>query len=355
MPIPSHDICYEAISNKDSRYDGVFVTAVTSTKIYCRPSCSARTPLRKNVTFFSVPAAAEAHGFRACKRCHPKEIDMRDEQAAQVQRICDYINAHLTESLTLEELSAVVYWSPTHLQRTFKEMMGISPRQYTDAQRMSHFKQGLQAGETVLNASIDAGFSSTSRLYEKTADHIGMTPVAYQKGGEEMTIAYSLAACSLGALLIARTERGICSVEMGDDEQTLIDKLYSEFPNAQITRDDAYLQSAMQTTLNYLGGWQPHLDLPLDIRMTAFQQRVLDELKRIPYGETRSYGEIASAIGQPKAARAVGNVCNKNPVPILIPCHRVVRSDGRIEGYAFGTDRKRILLDMEREHANITE
>lgn len=355
MSIPAPDICYEAISNRDSKYDGVFVTAVTSTKIYCRPSCPARTPLRKNVRFYSLPAIAEANGFRPCKRCHPREIDVRDEQASRVQLVCDYITEHLTETLTLDDLSAVVYWSPHHLQRTFKDVMGISPRQYTDAQRMKHFKHGLQEGASVLDAAVDAGFSSTSRLYEKTDDHIGMTPVTYQKGGAEMTIAYSVTDSTLGALLIARTERGICAVEMGDEETKLIDTLHNEFPQAEIVRDDAYLQPAMQQTLDYLGGWQPHLDLPLDIRMTAFQQRVLDELKRIPYGETRSYGDIAKAIGKPKAARAVGNVCNKNPVPIIIPCHRVVRSDGSIEGYAFGTHRKRILLDMERESVGEVE
>jgi AraC family transcriptional regulator of adaptative response/methylated-DNA-[protein]-cysteine methyltransferase len=347
MTLPAPDICYEAVKTKDNSYDGQFVVAVKTTGIYCRPSCPSRIPKAENVTFYTMPAAAEAHGFRACKRCHPKAVELVDEQALRVQEICEYIQAHLDDSLTLDDLSAQIYWSPFHLQRTFKDIMGITPRQYVEAQRMNHFKTRLKAGDTVTDAALEAGYSSSSRVYAQSDAHLGMPPSTYQQGGSETTIAYSVADSVLGKLLVAMTERGVCSVEMGDNESPLVERLHTEFPQAEVVRDDSALQQTLQTVVAYLNGWQPHMDLPLDIRVTAFQQRVLDELKRIPYGETRTYAEIAQAIGQPKAARAVGNACNKNPVPLIIPCHRVVGSNGSLTGYAFGLERKKTLLDME--------
>lgn len=348
MTLPQPDMCYQAVEANDNSYDGQFVVAVKTTRIYCRPSCPARTPLRKNVMFFAVPEAAEAQGYRDCKRCHPKEVNPVDEQAQRVQTICQHINTHLDESLSLDDLSAQVYWSPYHLQRTFKQVMGISPRQYIDAQRMVHFKERLKAGDSVTGAALEAGYSSSSRVSAQSNDHMGMPPSTYRNGGSDTTIAYSITDSPLGKLLVAMTERGVCSVEMGDTENPLVEQLQREFPKAAILRDDALLQDALQAVLDYLSGWQPHIDLPLDIRVTAFQQRVLDELKRIPYGETRSYGEIANAIGKPKAARAVGNACNKNPVPLIIPCHRVVGSNGNLTGYAFGLERKQTLLEIEK-------
>lgn len=349
MTLPTPDRCYQAVAANDSRYDGQFVVAVKTTRIYCRPSCPSRTPLRKNVTFYAVPEAAEAQGYRACKRCQPRDVNPVDEQAQRVQAICQHISAHLDESLTLEDLSARVHWSPYHLQRTFKQVMGITPRQYLDAQRMAHFKERLKAGDSVTDAALDAGYSSSSRVYAQANDHMGMPPSTYQNGGRDTTIAYSIADSPLGKLLVALTERGICSVEMGESASPMVEQLRREFPQAAVVRDDAALREALQAVLDYLHGWQPHIDLPLDIRVTAFQQRVLDELKRIPYGETRSYGEIAKAIGNPRAARAVGNACNKNPVPLIIPCHRVVGSNGDLTGYAFGLERKQTLLDLEKQ------
>lgn len=350
MTIPQTETCWQAVVDKDARYDGQFVTAVKTTGIYCRPSCPARRPKRENVDFYPLPAAAEAQGFRACKRCNPRSVTLQDEQALRVQQLCDYIQHNVDADLSLEDLSQVVYWSVFHLQRTFKEVMGISPRQYVEAQRMLRFKQELKAGARVTDAALEAGFSSSSRVYSQTEAYLGMSPSTYQRGGASMQIHYSLAESSLGYLLVAMTERGVCALEMGDEAQALIQRLHEEFPAAYIERDDiGQVAQALQAVLAYLQGWQPHLDLPIDIRVTAFQQRVLDELKRIPYGETRSYGEIAQAIGNPKAARAVGQVCNMNPVPIIIPCHRVIRGDGKIEGYAFGTERKKILLDLEQQ------
>jgi len=349
MTLPEPTICYQAVVSNDRNYDGRFVVAVKTTGIYCRPSCPSRTPKRENVTFFRIPAAAEKEGFRACKRCHPQETQAADEQAQRVQQVCQYIQTHLDESLTLGDLSTEVHWSPYHLQRTFKQIMGITPRQYIDAQRMTHFKNRLKAGDSVTNAALDAGYSSSSRVSAQADTRMGMPPSIYQQGGKEMRIAFSMTDSPLGSLLVAMTERGICSVEMGDAEAPLVERLKEEFPQADLTRNDQELKQALQAVLDYLNGWQPHIDLPLDIRVTAFQQRVLDELRRIPYGETRTYGEIAAAIGKPKAARAVGSACNKNPVPLIIPCHRVIGSTGSLTGYAFGLERKQILLNLEKD------
>ncbi len=349
MTQPDASVYWQAVVDKDKAYDGQFVVAVQTTGIYCRPSCSARLPKRENVNFYSVPAAAEAQGFRACKRCTPQMTFPQDEQAQRVQMLCTHIEDHLESSLTLDDLSEVAHWSPYHLQRTFKQVVGITPRQYADAQRIRAFKQSLKAGESVTNAALDAGYSSSSRVYERANQVMGMTPTMYQEGADDITIAYSIARSPLGYLLVAMTTRGVCAIEIGDDKASLVEQLHREFPAAHIYEDKDYITYAMQAILDYLQGWQPHLDLPLDIRVTAFQQRVLDELKRIPYGETRSYGDIAKAIGQPKAARAVGNACNKNPVPLLIPCHRVVGSTGKLTGYAFGLERKAQLLDMESQ------
>lgn len=344
-----NDTCWQAVIESNSEYDGDFVVAVKTTRIYCRPSCPARTPKRENVTFYTMPAAAEAQGYRACKRCHPRKANVPDEQAERVGMLCDHIKAHLDDPLTLDDLSTVAHWSPYHLQRTFKQVMGITPRQYAEAARIKAFKQALKAGDTVTNAALDAGFSSSSRVYERANQSIGMTPTTYQDGGDDVTIAYTIGESPLGRLLVAMTVRGVCAVEMGEDDDALVAQLRKEFPAAFIYEDEHYVQAAMRTVLDYLEGWQPHIDLPLDIRVTAFQRRVLDELQRIPHGETRSYKEIAEAIGSPKAARAVGNACNKNPVPLVIPCHRVVGSNGKLTGYAFGLDRKKYLLIMEKK------
>jgi AraC family transcriptional regulator, regulatory protein of adaptative response / methylated-DNA-[protein]-cysteine methyltransferase len=351
MSMPSVENCWQAVSQRNQDYDGQFVVAVKTTGIYCRPSCSSRTPKRENVQFYEEPKEAERMGFRACKRCHPKDSFALDEQAERVQMLCDYIQANLmSEKLSLEDLSHVAHWSPFHLQRTFKEVMGITPRQYAEARRIKCFKEQLKAGLSVTTAAMDAGYSSSSRVYDHAYSRLGMTPSDYQQGGDDITIAYHIAESPLGRLLIGMTERGICAIEMGSNDEELVKKLHKEFPAAYIYPDEEYLHVAMQAVLDYLQGWQPHLDLPLDIRVTAFQQRVLDALLRIPYGETRSYGEIAQMIGQPKAARAVGNACNKNPVPLVIPCHRVVGSDGDLVGYAFGLERKEQLLKLEKEN-----
>ena len=343
------DTCWQAISSNDSAYDGQFVYAVATTGIYCRPSCRSRLPKRDNVRYYTLPEAAEGDGYRPCKRCQPQAQATPDETVQRVRTVCRYIQAHLDEKLTLEALGEVVHSSPFHLQRTFKRILGITPRQYADSCRMRRFKGELRDGQRVTDAIYAAGYGASSRVYERCDSHLGMTPSHYAKGGAGLTIFYAVTPSALGQLLVAATERGVCAVIMGDTEQVVCKKLNAEFAEAEIVRDDMYLSESIEQLLAYLDGWQPHLDLPLDIRTTAFQQRVLDELRKIPFGETRTYGEIAAAIGKPKAARAVGRACGANPVPLLIPCHRVLGSNGSLTGYAYGEDRKRHLLDLEQQ------
>jgi AraC family transcriptional regulator of adaptative response/methylated-DNA-[protein]-cysteine methyltransferase len=349
MSIPAPEICWQAVVEKDRNYDGQFFLALKTTGIYCRPSCPSRTPLRENVTFYELPAAARAAGFRPCKRCQPDHHTAQEETLARIESLCAFIDSHLDDPLTLQVLGEHVGWSSYHLQRTFKAVMGISPRRYVDARRAEQFRANLKTGQGVLQAGIEAGYRSSSRIHEQSSTHLGMTPSTYRSGGETLVIRYGLASSPLGSVLVAMTGRGVCALRMGEDDNRMIISLSEEFPLAQLIRDDAGVSAALRAVLDYLQGWQPHIDLPLDIRVTAFQQRVLDELCRIPYGETRTYGEIARTIGQPKAARAVGNACNRNPVPIIIPCHRVIGSDGSLTGYAFGIERKQHLLDLERK------
>lgn len=343
---------WQAVMSRDSGLDGAFVYAVRSTGIYCRPSCPSRRPERGQVRFFAQPDAAEQAGFRACKRCRPREASSREEQVAIVQQLCRYMEEHLESTLTLNDLGEQAHLSPFHLQRMFKSVMGITPRQYAEAVRVGQFKERLKEGETVTAAIFDAGYSSSSRLYERVHTQLGMTPVTYRKGGAGMHIRYTVTDSPLGRLLVAVTEKGICSVCLGDDDLLLEAALKGEYPAADIQRDDADLSEEVLAILRYLRGQQPHLDLPLDVQATAFQWRVWQELQAIPYGSTRSYSEIAQAIGQPGAARAVARACATNPAALVIPCHRVVREDGNPGGYRWGSERKRRLLEQEQEQSS---
>jgi len=271
-----------------------------------------------------------------------------NSQTELIEQVCIYLSEHACDTITLDELGEKFHVSPTHLQRVFKQVTGITPRQFTDACRMGRFKRQLQQGASITEALYDVGFGSTSRLYERADNYLGMTPSAYRKGGKDMTIIYQTITCPLGVLLVGATQRGICAVKLGANVADLHAALEREFPRATLMQEDETIGEWVQQILDYLNGWRPHLDLPLDIQATAFQRRVWEELLRIPYGETRTYGEIAQAIGSPKSARAVGNACGANPVPLLIPCHRVVQSDGSVGGYAFGPERKQKLLEMEK-------
>ena len=340
---------WQAVAAKDSRFDGQFVFAVSSTKVYCRPSCPSRRPRRENVTFFEFADAAEQAGFRACLRCEPRRSGVVDSRVEMVQRVCRLLDASQTETVKLADLAADAGVSTFHLQRTFKRIMGISPRQYLTARRFGNFKTLVREGEPVTKALYDSGFNSSSRLYEHAPQELGMTPATYGRGGRGINISYTIAASPLGQLLVAVTDRGVCAVRMGDTEAELEKDLSAEFPAATIRRDDSALREPVKKILNHLANKEPQLDLPLDIRSTAFQRQVWEKLRAIPYGRTVSYGEVAKSLGKPGAVRAVGRAWATNPVALVIPCHRVVREDKTLGGYRWGLERKQKLIDHERK------
>lgn len=346
---------WRAVTGRDSRFDGAFVYAVRTTGIYCRPSCASRKPRRDNVDYFPLPESAEQAGYRACLRCRPAEAEPRDPQLEMVRRVCRYIDENAGGEgggeggpPTLAQMGRHVGISPHHLQRTFKRHLGISPRQYADARRLGRLKAGLRRGEGVAPALYDAGYGSPSRVYERAPGQLGMTPATYAKGGRGARIGYSVVGCALGRLLVAATATGVCAVYLGDHDGELGEELASEYPAAEIVRDEAGLGRWTALLVNYLAGAEPRLELPLDVRATAFQWRVWEELRRIPLGETRTYGEIAARLGKPKAQRAVGRACATNPVSVVVPCHRAVREDGGLGGYRWGLERKQALLERER-------
>lgn len=339
---------WQAVLERDSQANGTFVYGVRSTGIYCKPSCPSRKPGREQVVFFSAPAAAEQAGFRACRRCQPRsQSDINDEHVELVQRACRYIEEHLDETLRLEQLGAELGLSLAYAQRLFKRVMGISPRQYAEAQRLERLKSQLKEGTSVTRTLYEVGYSSSSRLYERAPAQLGMTPTSYKRGGVGMTIAYTIVDSPLGRLLVAGTELGICRVGLADSDEILEETLHNEFPAAEMYKDGEHLRPWLEEIIRHLAGEQPNLSLPIDIRATAFQWRVWEELRAIPYGQTRSYSQIARAIGNPQARRAVAQACKQNPVPLIIPCHRVVRDDGSLGGYRWGTRRKQLLLAQE--------
>src|SRR5262245_54177800 len=342
------DQLWQAVMAKDARFDGQFVFAVSSTGVYCRPSCPSRRAHRERVKFFELPAAAEQAGFRACLRCQPQRARILDPQVELVQRVCRLLNSNENESLKLPELASQAGVSQFHLQRTFKRVMGISPRQYLAARKIDNFKTLVRKGESVTSSLYGSGFNSSSRLYEHAAEELGMTPATYSRGGRGVNISYTITASPMGRLLVAVTERGVCAVRMADSEVELEKDLREEFPNAELKRDDSALRESVQKILNHLEKNEPRLDLPLDIKATAFQRQVWEHLRTIPYGETVSYGDVAKALGKPGAVRAVGRACATNPVALVIPCHRVVREDKTLGGYRWGLDRKKKLLEHER-------
>jgi AraC family transcriptional regulator, regulatory protein of adaptative response / methylated-DNA-[protein]-cysteine methyltransferase len=338
---------WRAVVSRDARFDGIFVFAVSSTGVYCRPSCPARRPKQVQVLFFDRFETAERAGFRACRRCKPQLARAADPELQRVQRICRSIESHLEEALTLSSLSTKEGVSSFNLLRLFKRKLGITPRQYADACRLHHFKIHVKKGDSVTNAIYEAGYGSSRGLYERAPLQLGMTPATYRRGGLGMRIDYTITECSLGQLLVASTERGICAVRLGDSATELKAAFLKEYSAADIRRDSSALRGVINLLLNYLAGQHPDLDLPLDVRTTAFQWRVWEELRRIPYGSTRSYSEIAKAIGHPKAVRAVARACAANPVALVIPCHRVIQADRSLGGYRWGSKRKRALLAQE--------
>ena len=344
----NNDQLWQAVVAKDASFDGQFVFAVSSTGVYCRPSCPSRRAHRERVRFFDLPEAAEQAGFRACLRCQPQRARVLDPQIELVQRVCQLLNSEDQETLKLGELASQLGVSVFHLQRTFKRVMGISPRQYVAARKFGNFKALVRKGESVTSSLYESGFNSSSRLYEYASEELGMTPATYSRGGRGVNISYTIADSTMGRLLVAVTERGVCAVRMSDDDAELEKDLREEFPYAQITRDDTALRETVTEVLNHLDNNESRIDLPLDIRATAFQRQVWEKLRAIPYGETVSYGDVAKALGKPGAVRAVGRACATNPVALVIPCHRVVREDESLGGYRWGLERKKKLLEHER-------
>ena len=342
------DKYWQAVITRNRNYDGRFVYGVISTKIYCQPSCPSRKPRRENVLFFLQPMEAENNGFRACKRCFSQN-QLEKKHLELTQQICNFIDKQIDNPPTLTELASKFNISQYHLQRTFKKIVGITPKQYAEARRMESFKNQLRQGEKVVNAIYEAGYNSSSSLYESTASHLGMTPNNYKQGGKDSLITYTIILCSMGFLLVATTDKGICSVKLGDTKEELEEILYKEFHQAELIFDREIHQDWVKEILNFIDGNQPHLDLPLDIRGTAFQKQVWQALQKIPYGETCTYKDIANQINKPASIRAVGNACGANPTALIIPCHRVVKNDGSLGGYRWGIERKRKLLFQESQ------
>jgi AraC family transcriptional regulator of adaptative response/methylated-DNA-[protein]-cysteine methyltransferase len=338
---------WNAVVARDAARDGEFVFAVSSTGVYCRPSCPARRPRRRNVQFFLNPEQAEQAGFRACLRCRPKSPGS-NRPSDGVKAICRFIEKHLDEPLPLRRLSGEFHQSRFHLQRRFKAVLGITPREYADSCRLRLLKRKLQAGDSVTRALYDAGYGSSSRLYERTAAQLGMTPDKYRRGAIAASIRYTCADSPLGRMLIAATERGICAIQFACSDDELIAGLKREFPFAARKPDDRELKSWAGALVQHMRGRELDSSLPLDIRATAFQRRVWRYLQSVPFGATRSYSQVAKGIGRPSAVRAVARACATNPVAVAIPCHRVVREDGSMGGYRWGIKRKKALLEMEQ-------
>jgi AraC family transcriptional regulator of adaptative response/methylated-DNA-[protein]-cysteine methyltransferase len=343
------EAAWRAVTARDARWDKRFVYAVASTRVYCRPSCPARRPLRRNVSFFAAPADAEANGFRPCRRCRPQTSDPTGAERA-VTRARAYLERRLETTVTLEELGRAAGMSPFHLQRMFKKLTGLSPKAYVLARRSERLKAGLRKGDRVMDATFEAGWGSASRAYDSAK--LGMTPGAYGRGGEGMRICFALTDTPLGRLLVAATTRGVCAVMLGETERELERELHKEYPRAEVLRGDTRLAEWVSSIVASLAGRNDAVLVPLDLPGTAFQWKVWGALRQIPAGATRSYREVAAAIGRPTAARAVGRACASNHAAIAIPCHRVVREDGGLGGYRWGLERKRKLLAAERRSSS---
>ncbi len=362
---------WAAVAARDGGWDGRIVYAVASTGVYCRPSCASRRPRRDRVAFFRDPAAAEAAGFRACRRCRPAQAGPRDAER-RVEAARAYLAGHLDQTVTLQNLAQRVGLSRYHLQRTFKRLLGVTPKDYVLGLRAERLKTRLKKGDDVTTALYEAGYGAGSRLYEQSNARLGMTPGAFKRGGRGIHVRYAIAPSPLGRVLVAATDRGICAVRLGDDDQELAANLRRDYPEATLepagpgdplaewvsailaslggtTSSASSASSAPSSSASSASASSAPLDsLPLDVRATAFEWRVWRELQRIPAGETRSYGQVAAALGAPTAARAVARACAANRVALVVPCHRVVRADGDSGGYRWGAERKRQLLAGER-------
>lgn len=352
------ELCWQAVQGKDPSSDGRFFFGVVTTGVFCRPSCPARLPLRRNVRFFANTRAAEAAGLRACLRCRPLDPVGAGPGELRIRRLCQFIQQHSDQRLPLATLAAHAGLSPFHLQRAFKAMVGLTPRQYAEAHRVQRLKASLRRCKDVTEAMYDAGFESASRVYERAQTSLGMTPKQYRQGGRNLVLNYACADTKFGALMIAASERGIAFAQFADRPADLLPMLQREFPLAELIPMSpvgrpalAQWISALQASLESDAAG-PHL--PLDIRATAFQMKVWNYLQSIPTGTVRTYGEVAAALGRPTAARAVAGACARNRIALLIPCHRVIRGDGGLGGYKWGVQRKRAILAAESAPARAT-
>jgi AraC family transcriptional regulator of adaptative response/methylated-DNA-[protein]-cysteine methyltransferase len=345
MPAQDDDSKWRAVLARDSRADTLFVYGVSSTRIYCRPSCASRRPRRDRVAFFDSPESAVREGYRACRRCRPDEAAV-DPWVDKVRRACVYLS-NVDGRVSLARLAARLGGSPYHLQRSFKRLVGVTPREYAEACRLEKLKRGLRNGAPVTSAIFEAGYGSSGRFYGGAARKLAMPPAAYGRGATGISLRYAIVGSPLGRLMVAATDRGVCAVSMGSSDQELERALSREYPKATLRRDSGGLAGWTKAILGHLAGRQPRLDLPLDVRATAFQWQVWTALAAIPYGQTRSYAQVAASIGRPSAARAVARACAANPVALAIPCHRVVPSAGGPGGYRWGAARKTALLAAE--------
>ncbi|MFH7028109.1 MAG: bifunctional DNA-binding transcriptional regulator/O6-methylguanine-DNA methyltransferase Ada [Heteroscytonema crispum UTEX LB 1556] len=351
----SKETFWQAVLERDNRFDGKFFYGVHSTSIYCRPTCPSRRPNRNQVSFFLSSTEAEAQGFRPCKRCQPQNATAIDHATDKVLAACRYIKVQCDRIPTLAELSAQVEMSPSHLQRTFKQIVGVTPFQYGTAQRTERLKQHLHQGEEIAHALYEVGYGSSSRLYEKAPEQLGMTPATYKEHGAGEEIRYTTVNSPLGFLILAAIERGLCNIQLGETVAELEDRLFQEFRHASLRRADDELQKWIQILVDYLSGNLPLPELPCDVKATAFQLQVWEALKKIPIGTTVSYSDIAAAIAQPTAVRAVARACATNPLALIVPCHRVVSKTGGLAGYRWGIARKQALLNLEKEYAKPQE
>lgn len=343
---PSTAAAWRAVVARDPSFDGRFVYAVSSTGVFCRPSCPSRRPRRDRVRFFSDGGAARDAGYRPCKRCRPTSQAPSRAQTA-VARSVEYLGEHVDERVTLETLAAYTGLSPYHLQRAFKRHVGVSPREFHDALRQRRFVKRLRAGDTVSRAAYDAGYGSSSRVYGRVEVRAGMTPATYRRRAAGQHVRFATVSVSLGQLLVAFTDEGVCAVELGDSAAGLEQTLRADFSGATIARAPTGANAWVKSVVEQARGHAPTADVPLDVQGTAFQWKVWKALQRIPLGQTRSYTEVAQSIGEPKAVRAVASACARNPVALIVPCHRVVRSNGQPGRYRWGAERKEELLRRE--------
>jgi AraC family transcriptional regulator of adaptative response/methylated-DNA-[protein]-cysteine methyltransferase len=341
------DARWDAVVSKDKRADGQFYFSVRTTGVYCRPSCPARRARRENVAFHLSCEAAEAAGFRSCKRCRPREASQSERDAALITRACSLIEKS-DEPLRLASLAAASGLSPFHFHRLFKAGTGLTPKAYADAHRADRVRKALPSSKTITAAIYDAGFNSNGRFYASSAQVLGMTPGRYRAGGQWVQIRFAIGECSLGSILVAATDKGVCAISMGNDPDALVRQLQDRFAKAELIGGDAKFETLVAKVVGFVEQPRLGLDLPLDVRGTAFQQRVWKALRQIGVGKTASYGEIAARIGNPKSIRAVAQACAANMLAVAIPCHRVIRTDGQLSGYRWGVQRKRALLEREK-------